>query len=141
MIKVVADTNIYISALNFAGIPDEILSLARKGEIELFISPPILQEIEEVLLGKFEWAAARFKKAVVDIEKFTHLVQPMENLLIIKEDEDDNRILECAQAAQAQFIVSGDNHLRKLKTFQEIKIVSPIEFLGLWENQFETDEK
>ena len=94
MIRVVADTNIYISALNFAGIPDEILSLARKGEIELFISPFILQEIEEVLLDKFEWTTERFKKAVADIKKFTQIVYPKETLLIIKEDEDDNRIQE-----------------------------------------------
>ena len=138
MVRVVADTNIYISALNFAGIPDEILSLARKGELELFISPPILREIEDVLLDKFKSSAKSIKKgtcpqATAEIKKFTDLVHPQETFQIIKEDEDDNRVLECAHEAQAHLIISGDHHIRKLKTFQQSKIVSPIEFLGLWE--------
>ena len=129
MIKVVADTNIYISALNFRGIPDEVLALARKNKIKLFISPFILSEIEGVLTCKFEWSSKQAKQAITRIKEFTHLVNPKgKPQHAIKDHETDNRILECAQEAQAHFIVSGDSHLKGLKVFQGIRIVSPAHF-------------
>lgn len=135
MIRVVVDTNVYISALNFGGVADEVLALARSGEIALFISPSILREIEGVLLGKFKWSSRRTQEALTSLKEFTQLVHPEEKVSLIKEDEPDNRILECAGEANAHLIVSGDKqHLQKLKTFRGIAVSSPREFLesGGW---------
>ncbi len=129
MPRVVVDTNVYISALNFAGRPDEVLVLGRAGVIEVFISPPILEEIEGVLLRKFRWTSARVREASRAIRSFTALVNPEESVNVVREDEPDNRVLECAFAARADVIVTGDQHLLKLKRFRGIVIASPREFL------------
>jgi len=131
MIKAVADTNVYISALNFRGVAEEVLAPARKGEVMLFISAPILKEIEGVLTDKFAWSEKDAQRAIAGIKKFTDIVYPKEKLNAVKNDAADNRIIECAQAAQTHFIISGDRHLKALKTFQGIRIISPAEFLRL----------
>ena len=84
--RVVADTNIYISALNFGGIAEEVLTLGRAQAIQLFISPSILQEVEGVLLSKFRWSAARTRQALAGIQEFAQLVQPKESVHAIKDD-------------------------------------------------------
>lgn len=130
MIRIVADTNVYISALNFGGVAEQVLSLARQHRITLFISLPILQEIEGVLMGpKFQWSAARAREAIVEIGDFAQLVEPTQRISVITADEPDNRILECALEAAADLIVSGDSHLTSLQTFQDIAIVTPRELL------------
>jgi putative PIN family toxin of toxin-antitoxin system len=127
--RVVADTNVYISALNVAGTADEVLALGRAGAIEVFISAPILEEIEGVLLRKFRWAPPRVREAALAIRSFTVLVNPEQSVDVVREDEPDNRVLECALAARADVIVTGDQHLLKLKRFRDILIASPREFL------------
>ena len=129
MPRVVADTNVYISALNFAGTADEVLALSRAGAIAVFISLPILEEIEAVLIRKFRWTAPRVREAARAIRTFAVLVNPSESVNVVRDDEPDNRILECAIAASADVIVTGDQHLLKLKRFRDTVIVSPREFL------------
>ncbi|MBI2371289.1 MAG: putative toxin-antitoxin system toxin component, PIN family [Deltaproteobacteria bacterium] len=127
--RAVADTNVYISALNFGGTAEEVLALGRANILQLFISPSILQEIEGVLLRKFHWSATRTRQALAVIQGFAQLVRPKEAIHFIAEDEPDNRILECALEADADLIITGDHHLRGLKTFRGIPILSPGEFL------------
>jgi putative PIN family toxin of toxin-antitoxin system len=129
MLRVVADTNVYISALNFGGVPDQVLALARRGLIAMFVSKPILEEIEGVLKGKFQWPPSRTRDALAAISEFAKEVQPTERISVIGKDEPDNRVLECALAAEATIIVSGDSHLRDLGSFQRIRILSPRAFL------------
>ena len=61
------------------------------------------------------------------------IVFPQEKLNVVKEDSDDNRILECAVEGKVNYIISQDNHLLKLREFQEIKILTPEEFLKIIE--------
>ena len=129
MLRVVADTNIYISALNFGGGPDQVLALARRGRIELFVSKPILDEIEGVLRRKFRWPPGRIREALTTIHEFAKEVSPTERVTAVEKDEPDNRVLECALAANAAIVVSGDSHLRDLGTFRRIRIVSARAFL------------
>jgi putative PIN family toxin of toxin-antitoxin system len=128
--RIVADTNIYISALNFAGTADEVLALGRVGLIEIAISPAILDEIGGVLARKFRWSTNRVREARAAIGNFTVLVQPQESVSIVREDEADNRILECALAAGADAIVTGDHHLLELGRFGDVRITTPREFLN-----------
>ena len=130
--RAVADTNVYISALNFGGTPEEVLGLGRARTIQLFISPSILNEIEDVLLRKFYWSARNVREASTAIQQFTQLVHPREAIHCITEDEPDNRILECAVEADADCVITGDQHLRQLKMFRGISIVSSREFIGAY---------
>ena len=126
--KVVLDTNVIISGLNFRGGPREILDLIRGEQIELYISPFILEEIRGVLKGKFSWDEERIQTAIEKLK--AALVEPEENISAIKKDEDDNRILECGVEGKVQYIVSGDKqHVLPLKGYKRIKILSPAQFL------------
>jgi uncharacterized protein len=127
--RVVADSNIYISALNFSGTADDVLALGRAGVIEIYISPAIIDEIAGVLARKFGWSAPRIREAKQAINNFTVLVHPTEPVNLVREDEADNRILECALAAGADTIITGDHHLLRLRRFLETRITTPREFL------------
>jgi len=115
--------------LNFAGTADEVLALGRAGLIEICISPAILDEIAGVLARKFRWSAPRVREATRAIGSFTVLVHPQQPVRLIRSDEADNRILECALAAGADVIVTGDQHLLQLKRFRGTRITTPREFL------------
>lgn len=127
--RAVADTNVYISALNFGGTAEEVLTLGRAQAIQLFVSPSILKEVEGVLTRKFHWPAKRARQALADIQEFARLVHPKETIHVVTEDESDNRILECALEADAAIVITGDKHLRQLSTFRGISVMSPGKFL------------
>jgi len=130
--RVVIDTNVFISGLNFAGRPSEVLELLIKGEIEVFISPFILAELERILRDRFEWKAEQLHRALSRIRAKTILVQPKIRVSAIKEKDDDNRILECAVEAKVEYLVSGDRkHLLPLREYQGVKILSPAEFMRI----------
>jgi putative PIN family toxin of toxin-antitoxin system len=124
--RVVADTNVYVSALHFGGFADDILALERPGALEVFVSPAILTEVERVLVRKFSWSPARAGEAVAAIRRFATMVRPTERLALV---EAHNRILECAVAAVADAVVTGGQDLLRLKRFRDIVMVSPREFL------------
>jgi len=130
VVRIVADTNIYISALNFGGTADEVLALARRGSVGLCISPAILDEIEGVLVRKFQWSGTRAQQARRAIRGFAILIKPIGKVQVVIEDEADNRILECAEAGKAAVIVTGDRHLLKLQAFRGIQIITARQFLN-----------
>jgi putative PIN family toxin of toxin-antitoxin system len=134
MIKAVADTNVYISAILFGGKSETVRTLAREGNVEPLISESILAEIAGVLKRKFHWLDWQISEAIKDTMAFTTLITPAVTLSVIKEDEPDNRALECAVEGQADYIVSGDeHHLQPLKEYEGITILSPTQFLELFE--------
>jgi putative PIN family toxin of toxin-antitoxin system len=108
---------------------DEVLALGRAGLIEIYISRAILDEIDGVLARKFRWSATRVREARGAIGNFTILVHPQDAVSVVSEDEADNRILECALAAGADAIVTGDHHLLELRRFGSVWITTPREFL------------
>ena len=129
-VKVVLDTNIYISAILFGRKPEEIRKLSQEGKIELLVSEAIIAEVAEVLRKKFDWESWQISQVIDEIRETAILVIPNQTLSVIKKDEDDNRILECAVEGKAHYIISGDKrHLLPLKEYQGIKILSPAEFL------------
>jgi len=128
--KVVLDTNVYISAILFDGNPEKIRALSKEKKIELFISEAIIAEVAEVLRKKYNWESWEILQVINEIRETATLAIPQKTLFIIKKDDDDNRILECAVESKAQYIVSGDKrHLLPLKEYQGAKILSPAEFL------------
>lgn len=131
--KVVFDTNIYLSAILFGGNPRMCLELARFGEIELFISRAILLEMAQKLQEKFLWSEEEIKEMVEGLVMFTNIISPKKQINTIKAEPKDNRILECALEAGADYIISRDKkHLLSLKKFKGIPIISAADFLEVF---------
>ena len=132
-LRVVIDTNVFISGLNFAGKPGEVLDLLIKEEIDALVSPFILSELISILRKKFGWVDEQVTKVLDLIGAKTIEVQPKHRLSVIREKDADNRILECAVEGEADYIISGDKrHILPLKEYSGIKILSPDQFLRLW---------
>ena len=127
--RVVADTNVIVSAFVFGGLPRRVLELAAMGHFELCLSEAIQAEVERVLENKFGWDRSTIQSSVLRLQGWSLLFAPQTPLDLVKDDPDDNRILECALAAEAQAIVSGDRHLLKLGAFRSILIQNPRQFL------------
>lgn len=134
MIRVVLDTNVLILALFFGGNPQTVLEKAIMGQIGLVLSREILNEFEGVLCGKkFAYAPEIARNIVRELEAVSDLVFPSRKIAAVKADPYDNLILECAVKARVDYVVSGDNHLLELRSFEGIPILSPAQFLKMVE--------
>lgn len=129
MKRVVLDSNIYVSALNFGGQPMRVLDMAIASKIEVAISPPLLTEVMRVLRDKFAWAENELTDAQALVRSITTSVTSTQTLDVVKADPDDNRVLECAVTAASEAIVIGDSDLLRLRSYGEIKIVKAAEFV------------
>jgi len=94
MIRVVFDTNVYISALMFGGVPGSLLDLALLQSFLLVVSPALLDELDEKLREKFEVAAEDAAIIRDKLESIAEIVRPDMVLRVITDDPDDNRVLE-----------------------------------------------
>jgi uncharacterized protein len=115
----------------FGGIPLSFLDHARAGAFRLAVSAPLLAEIRRVLEVKFAWSVAEVAAALAQLGGCSVTVQPAETLDVVPDDPDDNRILECAIATPAGFIVSGDNHLLRICSYRGIPILKVADFMTL----------
>jgi len=131
VIRVTADANIYVSGLQFGGLPMRFLSEAIAGSFHLDASPALLEEVREVLARKFGWSGEEITNAIFQLEACTTLVHPMEAIDAVPDDPDDNRILECAVAANSRYIVTGDGDLLRLGSHAGIRIIRVADFLRL----------
>ncbi len=125
--RVVADSNVLISALHWGGKPAAVLDLAHHGKIALYLSPFILEEVHDILAVKLLWDTRRIRTALASLP--ATCIDPGPEHLTVVRDEADNRILECALAARAEYLVSGDRDLRTLDAYRRIMILSPAAFL------------
>ena len=128
--RVVFDSNIYLYAIIFGGNPKACLEMARKNEVQLFVSKAILLEIARKLKEKFRWKISDVEDVIVGISKIARVMDPPKKITLIKADVSDNRVLEVAEESDAIFIVSGDKrHLLSLKKYGKTKIISASDFL------------
>jgi len=127
----VLDSNIYISSVFWNSAPYIIVKKAINQEFSAYISSHIIYEIRKVLARDFDLQKQEIDDIVDALQQFTSFVEPKEKIVEIREDPDDDKILECAVACKAKYIVSYNNHLLKLKVFRGIKILTPKQFLDL----------
>ncbi len=129
--RIVFDTNIFISALVFpGGRADEALGRVLEGRAHLILSKAIINELLEVLSRKFERDKEALSRVAVFLSEIGEMVHPHRKLSVL-EDEPDNRILECAISGKAELIVTGDRAMLNLVKYDEIIIVSLKEYLDL----------
>jgi len=131
MIRVVVDTNVVVSAnLVDAGLPASILDLAANQKILICVSGDILVEYQEVLRRpRFKLALARIESSMALIRTTSKLIKPR-RILNVSPHEPDNRFYECAEAAKADFLITG-NTKHFPESHKTTRIVSPREFIDL----------
>jgi putative PIN family toxin of toxin-antitoxin system len=128
--KVILDTNVYISALGFEGNEREILKRCIKGEISLYLTEEIFKEIERVLeYPKFKFTSAQKDLLKLVILEIGNLTTKTKRLNLLAEDPSDNKFLEAAIAGKADFLITGDKHLLKVRQFGKTRILRASEFL------------
>lgn len=127
--RIVLDTNVYVSATLSRGKPYNVLRAAEKGDAELYTSPFIFGEIEDVLgRDKIPFDDAHAERFVDKVLSISTVVSPDDVPDVIKKDSSDNRILACAVEADADYVVSGDSHLLNISEYEDIDIVTPAQF-------------
>jgi hypothetical protein len=136
---VVIDTNVLVSAiLNPAGVPAKIFDLEQSQKIKFVVSPEILEEYRRVLsyphVKKIHGISDDHQIVRLISRLMWHgkLVNPESTLKVISRDPTDDKFLICAVQGEADFIISGDKHLKDLKSYEGIEIVNPTTFLALF---------
>jgi len=132
MLKVVFDTNVIISAALFEkSLPALLLSLGLEDKIRFFASAALLDEYEAVLKRpRFKLNQKQIAELMGKINRKASIVTPTKRLKIVKVDEPDNRILESAMKAKADFIITGNKRHFPFEEFEGSRIVTPREFIN-----------
>ncbi|MCX6566881.1 MAG: putative toxin-antitoxin system toxin component, PIN family [Candidatus Aminicenantes bacterium] len=130
-LRLVLDTNVFVSAVLFGGKPGRILFGAREGNFRLLLSAPVLKEYVTVLAyPKFDLAAGDIRRLVrEDLIPWSEPVQVATKVRFIPEDPSDDKFLALAVDGKADMVISGDRHLLGAKMFRDIPILSVDEFL------------
>jgi putative PIN family toxin of toxin-antitoxin system len=132
--RIVVDTNVLISAFFWGGLPADVVEANREGRCTIVTSEALLAELLLVLQrDKFTKQLQRMNRtpqeflhnyrADVEVVDVIPLAQP------VSDDPDDDRVLACALSGKAEAIVSGDDDLLRLKSFSDIPVMRPAEFL------------
>lgn len=133
--RVVLDANQFVSAVLVPhGRPAQILRAWRENQFELITSPQILAEVRRVLLyprlqRKHGWNEEQINDFLIGITAAATLTPGILSVHAVPEDPTDNKYIACALEGNAQYIVSGDEHLTDLERYQGIQIVTPAVFI------------
>ena len=147
MARIVLDSNVLVSAFltrQFGGATFDLLSFAKEGRFELFLSNEILEETAEVLLrhGRFrrrlQYPDAAVFQYCQELARLALIVEDVPEIQVVR-DPDDDMVLACAIAARADFLISRDKDLLVLDPHEDIKIVTPEVFLHLLRNEKSVD--
>jgi len=135
ILKIVFDTNIYISAFVIPGGNAEKAYLhAIDGNFELCTSVAILTELARKLDEKFGWEKQKIVQLITSISNLATVFKTTPWLKVVS-DDPDNRILECAIKAEVDFLVTGDKHLLKLRNYRNFEIIKLSTFLTILHQQ------
>lgn len=130
MLRIVLDTNVLVSAAVFSGKPRELVTLAAKRKFVLVASEEIIDEFTEVLSRpRFKKTRSEVRTARNALVKTAKIYKVKSERKIVKEDPDDDIIINTALDASADYIVSGDPHLLRLSVYKGIKIVGVADML------------
>jgi len=131
LIRLVLDSNVIISGIVFGGKPRRLLQHIIEGRLELYLSKEIIDEVIGILRKKFKFPHRMLLAVENELASISIIIEPDIKVDFITEDEDDNKILECALAAECKYIVSGDHHLLSIGKYQSIEIKTISEFLDM----------
>jgi len=134
--KITADTNVLVSATFWDGESNKIIEKVERKEIELVLSKEILEEFAAVLgyremQDKIKNKNLEMKRTIERIAAISTIAEPKQKFEIVKEDPDDNKIIDCAKAGNVDYIVTNDHHLLNLKNIGGIVVITPEELIQL----------
>ena len=128
--RVILDTNVFVSGVFFAGPPYRILEAWRDGELQLVVSQEILEEYQRVGETLAEQFPGINLQPIIDLVTTNAEIFPNQILRgSVCEDPDDDKFIACAIASRCKVIVSGDRHLLKVSGFGGIKVMRPRQFI------------
>lgn len=130
-LRVVLDTNVLISSLHFPNGALSRIWVLLGGQVRLILSPAILSELAEKLRGKFGWDEAELQRTLRTLVRRAVIVRPTTIPDVLPDDPDDNHIIAYAVSGRADVIVSGDRDLLRLKAYEGIPIVRPMDFVRM----------
>jgi putative PIN family toxin of toxin-antitoxin system len=130
--RIVLDTNVFISGIFFSGPPSQILKAWKDKNIQIVLSEAIHTEYQRV----GEELSTKYSEIdigpIIDlITIYGEVVETKDLSVSICEDPDDNKFIECAISSNCKIIVSGDRHLLNISGFQDIEVLKPREFIDL----------
>ena len=139
-VRVVLDTNVYVSGLLWTGLPHDLLSAAETDQLVLVTTSAILEEVREVLARpKFAARMSTLSTSVDELmESLLSLVQIIHEpkvTRVVLRDSDDDKFVACALAARVRWIISGDEHLLSIGRYKNIRMVTPQQFWVQWETR------
>ncbi len=128
--KVVLDTNVFVSGIFFNGPPFQILQAWRDGMVQLVVSPEILAEYQRVgVILASQHPAIHFEPVIEFVIQNAAIYSAPPLLESVCDDPDDDKFLACALAGGCNLIVSGDKHLLAASGYRKIEVMKPREFL------------
>ena len=135
-LKIVLDTNVWISGLIWGGRPAEIITAAEDNRLSILISEEIIAEISRVLnypklKDAYQPTGLNRKDLIETIIKIGKIVKVMKKLNVVHEHPADNKFIECAWASKANYLVSGDKHVLRINAYKKTKILTVNDFLRL----------
>lgn len=135
--RIILDTNVFVSGVFFTGPPYQILKAWRHGKVKLILSPEILEEYQrvgKVLANEFPSVDLQ---PILDFVTIKAEIIPAESLSErVSEDPDDDKFLACAISSKSKLIISGDKHLLRVSGFKGIKVIKPRLFIDEYLSQF-----
>lgn len=126
-LRIVLDADVLVSAIIFRGKPREIYDFALKEKFKTIISSILISELTGILTKKFFFLSAEINLIENEIRDIFEIVHPKDSINAVR-DVDDNRVLETAIEGRCQYIITGDKDLLDLKSFQNVQIITPVEF-------------
>lgn len=125
--RVLLDTNVLVSAILFGGLPRQLLDRGLRGDLGLFTSAALLDELEDVLRDRFAFERAAARSTRAELEAVADLVAPL-TVPAVSRDPDDDIVLATAVAGSVAVIVTGDRDLLVLESHAGIPIWTPRQF-------------
>lgn len=128
-LRVVNDTNVWLSALYFSGKPAKIVNLIENKKITSVTSNFILQETNEKMVIDFDTPAYAANATIAYISSMSEIV-PLKGKNFDLRDPADNQVLETAVAGRCNYLITGDKDLLCLENYDQIQIVTPAQFIA-----------
>ena len=130
--RITVDTNFLVSATQWDySVAHKLLKRFIEQDVKLFATKEILDEFSDVLQRDFKYSKDEVSNVIEKLLFIVELTEPTKKVDIIKEDPDDNKIIECAIASNSEFILTYDKHLLKHRMYEDIKIITPEQFMTI----------
>lgn len=131
--RIVIDSNVWISALVFGGKPRQVLERCVQSGIQIALSEEIITEVRRNIRRKFAHFLPDFESLLIALDGHIERVALGSITISVSRDPDDNHVIETAAISNADYIVSGDKDLLVLQRHETIRIVTPGEFMAVAE--------